>query len=145
MEREVNNCFFATLLHFNPRCSGSTYLLSEISCPVWGSEAAGDKNMTLVLGTGRVTQAALVVSRVPQRGKADEDSGSNPGCCTPWPWALALSVPVSTCKSGTRHLRRISGTVSLTSEVKGMEVFHFLPLHTAERRSGLQGPLWQFL
>ena len=42
----------------------------------------GSKSMTLVLGTGRVTQAALVVSRVPLRGKADEDSGSNPGCAT---------------------------------------------------------------
>lgn len=38
----------------------------------------GGKNMTLVLGTGLVTQAALVVSRVPLRGKADENSGSNP-------------------------------------------------------------------
>ena len=37
--------------------------------------------MILVLGTGCVTQAAQVVSRVPLGGKA-EDSGSNPGCTT---------------------------------------------------------------
>lgn len=38
----------------------------------------GGENMTLVLGTGRVTQAAQVVSCMPPRGKADEGSGSGP-------------------------------------------------------------------
>lgn len=46
----------------SPRCSGLAYLRPEISRPVWGSDATGGKNMTLVLGTGCVTQAAWVIS-----------------------------------------------------------------------------------
>lgn len=72
----------ASLQPVNPRCSGTTYFLSEISRPLGGSDAMGGKNMTLVLGTECVTQAASLVSCVPLRGKADEDSGSNPGCTT---------------------------------------------------------------
>lgn len=53
----------------------------------------GGKSMPLVLGTERVTQAAWVISCVPLRGKADEDSGSNPGYAT-----LTLSI-CSVCPS----------------------------------------------
>ena len=57
------------------------FLISTARCEE-AMPSVGDKNMTLVLGSGCVTQAALVLSRVPLRGKADEDSGSNPGCTT---------------------------------------------------------------
>lgn len=48
--------------------------------------------MPLALGTGHVTQAALVVSCVPLRGKADEDSGSNAGYAT-------LTLGICSCLS----------------------------------------------
>lgn len=70
----------ASLQPANPRGSGTTYFPTEISRPLGGSDATGGKNVTLVLGTGCVTQATSLVSCVPLRGQADEDSGSNPGC-----------------------------------------------------------------
>ena len=72
----------AFLQPFNPGHSGTTNLLCELSHLVRGSNVAGGKNTTLVLGTGCVTQAALVISSVPLKGKANDDSGSNPGCTT---------------------------------------------------------------
>lgn len=73
----------AFLKPFNPstpvvQVQSIFFLKSTARCEEAMSRVA--KNMTLVLGSGCVTQAALVLSHVPLRGKADEDSGSNPGC-----------------------------------------------------------------